>query len=155
MPIDKSNSKPWVKVTVWVLTFALIFAFMGTSVWLSIDKWDYWFTSAGTQTAEPGTPADQMSYDDAEMRAAYQAQVDEYERRFAEDDSDENRVNVANMNAAFGAWLFRRGVITEYPFAISLFERAADLDPDGQRDMANLFINQMNLEMGQTDESEL
>jgi len=141
MPIDKSNSKPWVKVTVWVLTFCLIFAFMGTGVWFLIANGRYLFsgeTAADQQQQEPT---------DEQYIAAFEQQIADLEAQLAKEESAETKSTLAGYSAYYASWLFNRGDRADFEHAIQLLERAIELDPETQGENAQSLIDQIRSAM--------
>jgi len=149
MAIDKSNSKPWVKVTVWVLTISLLFAFTAGGLiyfyFMILDS-DY---MRGSNSVNQSQMYEGPQINDDELRLAYEAQIAQYEAALEEDDSDTNRQNLAEMSVGFGSWLYQGGNVADYPTALKLFERALELDEAGQGLLAQQFIDQIKLEMGE------
>jgi len=138
MPIDKSNAKPWVKITVWVLTFALTFAFMGIGITYLIANWSYLFSAQNSQQQQQ-----EPQYTDAQYIAAYEQQIADLEKRIVDDPSQENIQYLAGMNASYAAWLYQRGDVADFEHAITLVERAIELDPETHEENGRLFIEQL------------
>jgi tetratricopeptide (TPR) repeat protein len=146
MAIDKSNSKPWVKVTVWILTFALVFAFMGTGVWLLIANWGYWFGS--NDVVQSQSPED-YEIDEEALREAYETQLGIYEKAYEDDPNPENAKQLADSSAYLGYLLYETGDTTELPRARDLFNRAIELDPEGYTETAQEIIDYINQALGE------
>jgi len=150
MAIDKSNSKPWVKVTVWVLTISLMFAFTaGGLIYFYYMVRDSAYMRGSNSIQQQFTPTEDAQVSDDEIRAAYEAQIAQYETAYKQDESDTDRENLAAMSASYGSWLYQRGNVADYPQALQLFERALELDPDQQGEGARQFIDQIKAEMSE------
>ena len=145
MAIDKKNSKPWVKITVWILTFSLMFAFMGSGVLITIQQWDNWF---GTNNVNQAQMVNETP-DQDEIKRTYEWQLEIYENLYAEDPTDENRDNFAIMSASYGVWLYESGDIADYPEALDLLERSIELNPDVFGDEAQQVIDSIKSELGE------
>lgn len=145
MAIDKSNSKPWVKTTVWILTIALTFSFMGIGVTYLIANWRYLFGSSTYEQDVEAYQQQQAEPTDEEYIYAYESQIADLESQFASDPTDQVREYLAGMSAGYAAWLYNRGDVEDFPRAIELIERAIELDPDNHETNGRQFIDQMVL----------
>jgi len=143
MPIDKKNSKPWVKVTVWILTFCLIFAFMGTGVWYLIAYGSYLFSTETVEQQAQEEPTDEQYV------AYFEEQIAQLEADFKDDPSDETRSTLAGMNLYYAQWLHSRGDSADFSRAIELLERAIELDPATHSESGSSLIDQIRSEMSQ------
>lgn len=144
MAIDKAHSKPWVKVTVWILTLALIFAFLGAGI-LAID-WKALFGNNAVQA-----PQGQDQETDNEFLDQYYASIlESYETSHtANPDDAELTKGLAQFSAEYGSWLYQvKGNDADYPRAITLLQRAIELDPEGQSDKAQTLIDQIQTKLG-------
>jgi cytochrome c-type biogenesis protein CcmH/NrfG len=142
MAIDKSNSKPWVKVTVWVLTFGLMFAFMGMGITYLIANWSYLFSS---DTVLSQLEAEQqVEYTNEEMIEAYETQIKTYEDRHAEDPSEEDTtMYLAGLSASYAQWIYEQNDTSRFPQAIELLERAIELDAENQEEFARELMDKL------------
>ncbi|MCL2818746.1 MAG: hypothetical protein FWD41_03375 [Actinomycetia bacterium] len=141
MAIDKSNSKPWVKITVWILTGALMFAFMGTGVWYLIANGKYLFS-----TESYHEPTDEAQVSDDDMIRAYEEQIAGLEKEVA-DGADDKAALLAGMNASYAAWIYQRGNVADFPYAITLVKRAIELDPETHASEGQAFIDMLQGEI--------
>jgi len=152
MAIDKSNSKPWVKVTVWILVFGLMFAFMGTGVWILIDQWSYWFGNATSPYEQSYQQPDdwvEPEYTPDEEREAYESQLMVLEQQFADDPSDDVAERLAGMSASYGAWIMNSEGDIDYSRAIALFERALELDTEQFESYVSGMLAEARLAIGE------
>jgi len=147
MAIDKSNSKPWVKVTVWVLTGALMFAFMGTGVWFLIANAGYLFSTQTYDDALQEYQNQQLNESevgDEDIMLAYEQQIETLEAELKTGSANSETENLlAGMSASYAAWIYQRGDATEFPRGIELMERAIELDPETHEGSGALLIEQM------------
>ncbi|MCL2491240.1 MAG: hypothetical protein FWE87_00565 [Coriobacteriia bacterium] len=142
MAIDKSNSKPWVKITVWVLTIALMFAFMGTGVWFLIANAGYLFSTDHYDESQT-SPQEEYEVSDEDMIRAYEQQIDSLEIEVAAGATAEKQELLAGMSASYAYWLYQRGDVADFGRAIELLERAIELDPANHQESGDILIGQL------------
>jgi tetratricopeptide (TPR) repeat protein len=126
MAIDKSNSKPWVKITVWILTFGLMFAFMGMGVTYLIANWDWLFSNDTLYSQMETQQQAEQTFD--EQIALVKADLDTLEAQYAENNSDDTAALIASYSAYLAQLIYERGNTSEFTQAIGYLEKAIEID---------------------------
>ena len=133
MGIDKAHSRPWVKITVWTLTGALIVAWLGGGIMYLIMG----------DTPPPAIDA----IDVEQLNLVYGEAVTSLEASRAADPDDLDVARqLASYYASWAQQLYETGDVANYPHAIELIEKAMDLEPE-LREPGNRLISVMQADM--------
>lgn len=127
MAINKENSPKWVKITVWVLVFTLIFVWMGAGIFSMFDPANK--PAAQAPTNQPQTVAD--------INAQYQSTVTAVETALKEKPEDVNTmVSLASTYMDWGMALMQSGDangqtdgMAKIASSVSVWEKAYAANP--------------------------
>lgn len=151
MAIDKEHSPQWVKITVWVLVFTLVFVWLGAGIFSLFDK----NNQPTTQTPVTQTAAQKVEA----INAQYTAQVTTLEGVLKTKPEDKDTlVSLAQAYMDWGTNLMQSGDASatagsgaKFASSVSIWEKAYKLDPASKEiggDYATALFN-----VGQTDKA--